>query len=116
VTGVNPNFFRIPSTARTVIFITVDVLWDLPMDCADSEARVKLALRVLDAMAVQFRFPDGADSEALRSIPGFPPGMALDEIACEVIVQEVRRMRQVAQMEAREALHSGGVMALEDCA
>ena len=85
------------------------------MDRTDSEARIKMALRVLNAIAVERRFPDHSDSDALRSVAGVPPEMGLDEIACEVIVREVQRMRLMAERNVREALTSPD-MALKDCA
>jgi hypothetical protein len=86
------------------------------MDVTCSESRIKLALRVLKAISVDCRFPDRADSDALRSLAGSGRGRALDEVACEVIVREVRRMRALAELRATGALDDGQARALEDCA
>jgi hypothetical protein len=80
------------------------------------ELRIKLALRILRAISVDHRLPDAGDVRALQSLPGARSGMSLDELACQVIVEEAQRMRIAAEQSASDAIARCATEALLDCA
>jgi hypothetical protein len=55
-----------------------------------SLAAMKTALRVLTALSER-RDPDPADVDTLRNYAPIPENLSVDEIACEVIQQALKR-------------------------
>lgn len=53
---------------------------------------------------------------ALNSLPGVAGALSLDEIACQVIIDEAQRMRLAAEQSASTAMAECATQALLDCA
>ena len=81
-----------------------------------SELRIKLAIRVLRAISVDHRLPDAADMHALNSLSLDSGAVSLDEIACQVIIDEAQRMRIAAEQNASATIADCATQALLDCA